>query len=197
MFAIIDFLPLLGGYLSGSISAAVLLSRVLGFPDPRHVGSGNPGTTNVSRLAGKEVAFLTLCFDVAKALIPMWIVAALGFGHSLVLLTGCAAFVGHLYPFYHGFKGGKGVASFAGFLLYANPFAAQIWALSWLAILLLSRFVSLASILAPLSVIVVLLWDGGSSLTTVLVTVMSVLVVWRHEGNIRKMLCGTEGRIFS
>ena len=192
-----DFFPLLGGYLIGSVSAAVLLSRVLGFPDPRHGGSGNPGATNVFRLAGKKVALLTLLFDVAKVFIPMWVVAESGFGHYPVLLTGFATFVGHLYPLYHGFKGGKGVASFVGFLLYANPFAALIWFLAWLAILLLSRFVSLASILAPLPVIVVLVWDVAPSALTALVVLMSVMLVLRHVGNIRKMLKGTEDRIFS
>ncbi len=192
-----DFFPLLGGYLIGSVSAAVLLSWVLGFPDPRHGGSGNPGATNVFRLAGKKVALLTLLFDVAKVFIPMWVVAASGFSHHLVLLTGFATFMGHLYPLYHGFKGGKGVASFVGFLLYANPLMALVWFLAWLAILLLSRFVSLAGILAPLPVIAVLVWDVGSSSLTALVALMSVMLVLRHAGNIRKMLKGTEDRIFS
>jgi len=185
----------LGAYLLGSLSAAILLCRALGLADPRTQGSRNPGATNVLRIAGKKVATLVLAGDLLKGLIPVLVAHALGLHDAMVAAVGLAAFLGHLYPLFFGFQGGKGVATALGVLLGAVwPVAVAAMA-TWLLVAKVFRISSLAAVsaalLAPLYAAVL----TASEPLRVLVWVMSVMLLWRHRGNIRRLLDGEEGRL--
>ncbi len=189
---------IVAAYLLGSLSFAVILSRVFGLADPRSYGSGNPGATNVLRSGHKGAAILTLVFDALKGFVPVLLVLRFGPPHGLgehvAAWAGLAAFVGHLYPVFFGFKGGKGVATAAGVLMALNPMLAVATLASFAIILFFSRYVSLASIVAAVFApfYQALIW-GIEPLLLPLVA-MSLLLVWRHEGNIRKLLAGTENK---
>ncbi len=192
---------LLASYLVGSLSFAVILSRVFGLADPRSYGSGNPGATNVLRSGHKKAAVLTLVFDALKGFVPVVLCLAFGERVGLTPVTaawvGLAAFVGHLWPVFFGFKGGKGVATAAGVLMAWNPLLALATLASFAIILYFSRYVSLASIVAAAFApfYQALIWNVTPALLAL--TLMSLLLVWRHEGNIRKLLAGTENRFGS
>ena len=183
------------GYLLGSISTAVLVSRALGVADPRSRGSGNPGATNVLRLAGRKAAALTLAGDVLKGVVPVLAARAAELPPGAVALVGLAAFLGHLFPVFFGFKGGKGVATALGALLATEPLLGASVLATWLVVAGVSRYSSLAalvaSVLAP-GYAWVLSGDRGVAGA---VAVMAVLLVWRHRANIRRLLAGEEGRI--
>jgi glycerol-3-phosphate acyltransferase PlsY len=185
----------IGSYLLGSIATAVVSCRLLGLPDPRAVGSGNPGATNVLRTAGKKAAIITLAGDMLKGLLPMLLAHALGLDERGLALVGLAAFVGHLYPIYFGFKGGKGVATGLGVLLGLDWVLGLCTIATWLAMALVFRISSLAALtaflLAPVyaTVLIGVGWASASML------VISALLFWRHRSNIRNILDGTEGRI--
>jgi glycerol-3-phosphate acyltransferase PlsY len=189
---------LLASYLVGSLSFAVMLSRVFGLADPRSYGSGNPGATNVLRSGNKRAAVLTLVFDALKGFVPVWL--CLAFGERIGLSdisaawVGLAAFIGHLYPVFFGFKGGKGVATAAGVLMAWSPLLALATLASFAIIVFFSRYVSLASIVAAAFApfYQALIW--GVSPALLALVIMSLLLVWRHEGNIRKLLAGTENK---
>ena len=186
-------------YLIGSLSFAVIVSRAMGLADPRSYGSRNPGATNVLRSGSKAAAVLTLALDALKGYVP--VVAALvwgarwGLGEAAVAFVGLAAFVGHLWPVFFRFRGGKGVATAAGVLLALNPWLGLATLASWLIIAFFFRYSSLASIVAAAFApfYQVLVW--GMDEQALAVMVMSLLLVWRHEGNIRKLLAGTESRL--
>ncbi len=192
---------LLASYLVGSLSFAVILSRVFGLADPRSYGSGNPGATNVLRSGHKQAAALTLVFDALKGFVPVVLCLAFGERVGLTPVTaawvGLAAFVGHLWPVFFGFKGGKGVATAAGVLMAWNPLLALATLASFAIILYFSRYVSLASIVAAAFApfYQALIWGVTPALLAL--AAMSLLLVWRHEGNIRKLLAGTENRFGS
>lgn len=195
-------LPLIAallGYLIGSISFAVVVSRLMGLDDPRAYGSGNPGATNVLRSGNKKAAILTLVMDALKGFIPVWLVVAFGepygLGEGTAALVGLAAFLGHLWPVFFGFKGGKGVATGAGLLLGLNPLLGVATLLSWVMVAYFTRYSSLAAIVAAVFAPFYqwLIWGFGP--TTMVCAVLAVLLVWRHSGNIRKLLDGTESRI--
>jgi glycerol-3-phosphate acyltransferase PlsY len=192
---------LLASYLVGSLSFAVILSRVFGLADPRSYGSGNPGATNVLRSGNKKAAVLTLVFDALKGFVPVVLCLAFGERVGLTPVTaawvGLAAFVGHLWPVFFGFKGGKGVATAAGVLMAWNPLLALATLASFVIILYFSRYVSLASIVAAAFApfYQALIWSVTPALLAL--ALMSLLLVWRHEGNIRKLLAGTENRFGS
>ena len=195
-------LPLIAtllGYLIGSISFAVVVSRLMGLDDPRAYGSGNPGATNVLRSGNKKAAILTLLMDALKGFIPVWLVVAFGepygLGEGTAALVGLAAFLGHLWPVFFGFKGGKGVATGAGVLLGLNPLLGVATLLSWVMVAYFTRYSSLAAIVAAVFAPFYqwLIWGFGP--TTMVCAVLAVLLVWRHSGNIRKLLDGTESRI--
>jgi glycerol-3-phosphate acyltransferase PlsY len=191
-------LALLGAYLVGSLSFAVIISRAMGLADPRSYGSKNPGATNVLRSGNKPAALLTLAFDALKGYVPVLLVLVYGprwgQGESAAAFTGLAAFLGHLWPLFFRFKGGKGVATAAGMLMAYNPGLALATLLSFGVILAFSRYVSLASIVAALFApfYQALIWGVEPGLLAVFV--MSVLLIWRHAGNIRKLMAGTESR---
>lgn len=189
---------LLASYLVGSLSFAVILSRVFGLADPRSYGSGNPGATNVLRSGNKQAAVLTLVFDALKGFVPVLLCLAYGERVGLTATTaawvGLAAFIGHLYPVFFGFKGGKGVATAAGVLMAWNPLLALATLASFGLIVFFTRYVSLGSIVAAAFApfYQALIW--GVSPALLALVAMSLLLVWRHEGNIRKLLAGTESK---
>jgi glycerol-3-phosphate acyltransferase PlsY len=189
---------LVASYLVGSLSFAVILSRVFGLADPRSYGSGNPGATNVLRSGNRKAAVLTLVFDALKGFVPVVLCLAFGERVGLTPVTaawvGLAAFVGHLWPVFFGFKGGKGVATAAGVLMAWNPLLAVATLASFVIVVYFSRYVSLGSIVAAAFApfYQALIWGVTPALLALVL--MSLLLVWRHEGNIRKLLAGTENK---
>jgi glycerol-3-phosphate acyltransferase PlsY len=186
-------------YLVGSLSFAVIISRLMGLADPRSYGSGNPGATNVLRSGNKAAALLTLAFDVLKGYLP--VMAALlwqerlGLGPFAIALVGLAAFLGHLWPVYFRFQGGKGVATAAGVLLALNPVLGAATLASWLLIAVFFRYSSLASLVAAAFAPFFQLLIWGVKPAMLCLVPMSLLLVWRHGPNIRKLLAGTESKI--
>lgn len=191
----IDILLVAGAYLLGSISSAILVCRLMGLPDPRTQGSNNPGATNVLRIGGKKAATVTLLGDSLKGLIPMLVAHALGVSVTVLALTGMAAFFGHLYPVFFGFKGGKGVATALGVQFGLHWGLGLAVAAVWLFIakgLKISSLAALVSMaLAPL--FVWLIWPAPELL--IMQTVMTVILIWRHRSNIQNLLSGQESRI--
>jgi acyl phosphate:glycerol-3-phosphate acyltransferase len=183
-------------YLLGSLPFAVLVSRVLRQADPRTYGSGNPGATNVLRGAGRLAAALTLIGDAGKGALAVWLGRSLGSGgETLAIACGAAAFVGHVFPVFLRFRGGKGVATFLGVLLAFEPWLGLACCAAWLAVALASRYSSLASLTAAVVGPVLLgAVDGGDAKLGV-VAAMGALLVWRHRSNIAKLRAGTEARI--
>ncbi len=194
----VAFMPLLialMGYLLGSLPFAVIVSRAFGLADPRSYGSGNPGATNVLRSGNKLAAVLTLLGDAAKGWLAVWIASALGFDIGMVALTGTAAFLGHVFPLFLKFKGGKGVATALGVLIGLSGWLALAAGGSWLLVAALTRYSSLAALVAALVAAVAAWWLVASPLAAGSVVVMSLLLIWRHQSNIKNLLAGTEGRI--
>ena len=193
------FVALLAAYLVGSLSFAVITSRLMGLADPRSYGSGNPGATNVLRSGSKPAALATLALDALKGFVPVLLVLVFGprwgLGEGTAAFAGLAAFLGHLYPVFFGLKGGKGVATAAGVLMALNPGLAVATLLSFAIVLAFSRYVSLAAIVgaafAPFYQ--ALVWGAGPALLAI--GIMSLLLVWRHEGNLRKLIAGTEHKL--
>lgn len=191
----IDAILIIAAYLLGSVSSAILVCRLMGLPDPRTEGSNNPGATNVLRIGGKKAAAVTLLGDSLKGFVPVFAAHLLGLGHATLAAVAMAAFLGHLYPLFFRFRGGKGVATALGvqfglgWLIGAS--VAAVWLfMAWVVkISSLSALVSMA--LAPL---VIWLFTRSPELTLMSV-VMTALLFWRHRSNIRKLLEGSEGRL--
>ena len=193
-------------YLMGSVSFAVVVSRVMGLADPRSYGSNNPGATNVLRSGNKAAALLTLVLDGVKGWLPVYAVVhfgpAYGLGQGSVAMVALAAFVGHVWPVFFRFQGGKGVATAAGVLFGINPFLGLATFATWLIVAFFSRYSSLAAlasaVFAPAYYFLGhrLVWyaDDFVLLATV---VMSAILVWRHQSNIVKLMRGEENRIGS
>ncbi|UZR27734.1 glycerol-3-phosphate 1-O-acyltransferase PlsY [Methylococcus mesophilus] len=192
---LIEWLLIPFAYLLGSVSSAVIVSRALGLPDPRQEGSKNPGATNVLRLGGKQAAILTLLGDASKGLIPLLIAKSMAVSPPLIAAVGFAAFVGHLYPVFFQFKGGKGVATALGVLLgFAWPVGVMAL-LTWLGVAALFRFSSLSALAAAvLAPVYVWFWLGSAELV-VATMFMSTLLVYRHKGNIERLLKAEETRL--
>jgi len=179
-------------YLLGSLSFAILLSRLAGGPDPRASGSGNPGATNMLRVAGKKLAVMTLIGDLFKGLLPILIAKLLGLSLHQQAWIGLAAVVGHLYPLYFRFRGGKGVATAAGMLLGLYPPAALLALAAWALVFLLTRTSSLASLIATPLTLPLLAWQQPAALLPA--CVLTGLIVWRHRNNLRDLFAGRERR---
>ncbi len=192
-------LAMLAGYLIGSLSFAVIVSRVMGLADPRSYGSGNPGATNVLRSGSRPAAVLTLALDALKGYVPVLLVLIygprFGLGEGTAAFVGLAAFVGHLWPVFFRFQGGKGVATAAGVLMAINPALGLATLLSWALIAAFFRYSSLASIVAALFAPFYQMLIWGIEPSFVAIVAMSLLLVWRHEGNIRKLIAGKESRL--
>lgn len=184
-------------YLIGSLSFAVIVSRLFGLADPRSYGSGNPGATNVLRSGNKAAAILTLLFDALKGYIPVLIAQRMGLDNLTVTAVGLGAFLGHLWPIFFKFEGGKGVATAAGVLLGFSPALGGLVLLVWLAMAVVFRYSSLAALTASLAAPLIELQAQGwvFSAMTAGVIVMSALLIWRHEANIRKLLAGQESKL--
>ena len=193
----------LGGYLVGSLSFAVIVSRAMGLADPRSYGSGNPGATNVLRSGSKAAAILTLALDALKGGVPVlgarWLAARFGIGGDALewsaALAGLGAFLGHLWPLYFRFKGGKGVATAAGVLLAINPWLGLATLATWLIIAAFFRYSSLASLVSAAFAPFYQLLIWGPEPAAAILLVMSLLLAWRHAPNISKLLAGTESKL--
>ncbi|MBC7312084.1 MAG: glycerol-3-phosphate 1-O-acyltransferase PlsY [Rhizobium sp.] len=181
------------GYLMGSIPFGLLLTRMAGHGDLRSIGSGNIGATNVLRTGNKKLAAATLLLDALKATIAAVIAQAV-FGQNAGLIAGFAAFIGHLFPIWLGFKGGKGVATYIGTLLGVAPLMVLVFAAVWLAVAFVSRYSSLSALVATL-VIPVVLWILGMPETALVTAVMTAISYWRHKANIERLMAGTESKI--
>ena len=186
-------------YLIGSVSFAVVVSRVMGMADPRTYGSGNPGATNVLRSGNKTAAILTLLGDLLKGLVAVlavkWLAARWGYGDGTVALAALAVFVGHLFPVFHRFQGGKGVATAAGVLMAIHPAVGGATLLTWLII---AFFFRLSSLAALVSAVFAPLWYGllfGVDAIAMAIAMMSALLIWRHRANIANLMAGRESRI--
>ena len=198
-------LALLGGYLIGSLSFAVIVSRAMGLADPRSYGSGNPGATNVLRSGSKAAAVLTLVLDALKGVLPVlaarWASARFGAtGDAMewcAALAGFGAFLGHLWPLYFGFQGGKGVATAAGALIAINPWLGLATLATWLIVAVFFRYSSLASLVSAAFAPFYQLLVWGAEPAAGVIVVMSLLLVWRHAPNIAKLLAGTESKLGS
>ncbi|MDX1573780.1 MAG: glycerol-3-phosphate 1-O-acyltransferase PlsY [Methylophaga sp.] len=183
---------LLSAYLIGSLSSAVVLCKVAGLPDPRTQGSGNPGATNVLRFGGKKLAATVLIIDVLKGVIPVVIGRLLALDQVLLSAVALLAFLGHLYPVFFQFKGGKGVATALGAFLALSPLLALAGLLTWLVVFLISRISSLSAICAALMTPVYSLWLIDSMAARWLILTISLLLLWRHRTNIQRLLAGEE-----
>src|SRR5574344_1770547 len=177
-------------YLLGSLSFAILLSHLSGGPDPRASGSGNPGATNMLRVAGKKLAVLTLLGDLLKGLLPVLAAYLLGLGVQQQAWIGLAAVIGHLYPVYFRFQGGKGVATAAGMLLGLYPPAALLALSVWLLAFFLTRTSSLASLSALPVTLPLLAWQQPQSMLPM--SLLTLLLVWTHRRNLKDLWAGTE-----
>lgn len=194
-FIPVTFIPIvwiIAAYLLGSIAFGILISKLYGLPDPRTVGSGNIGATNVARSGKKMAAVLTLLGDAFKGWFPVWIALQSGMLMWVVSAVALAVFLGHLYPLYHGFKGGKGVATALGIMLAISPLMGLAALLTWILVFAVSRYSSLgaivAALLAPLYAWLLLPYKDY----VMTVAVMSVFLIWRHRTNIQKLIAGTE-----
>ena len=185
------------GYLLGSVPFAVIVSRAFRLADPRSFGSGNPGATNVLRSGHKAAALLTLIGDAAKGWLAMFIAARVGAGETAMAAAGLGAFLGHVFPFTLGFRGGKGVATALGVLLGFSGALAGITAGVWLAVVALTRYSSLAALTAAAAAPVLTWWLLGKTEITVTVALMCTVLIYRHKNNIRKLLSGRESRLGS
>ncbi len=182
-------------YLLGSLSSAVITSRIMGLPDPREEGSKNPGATNVLRLGGKKAAIFTLLGDAGKGLIPLLIAKALSVQGEVLAAVGLAAFIGHLYPVFFGFKGGKGVATALGVLTGYSWLTGLAVLLTWIAVAFVSRISSLSALVAATLAPSYVWYLLKSPELTFATALMSTLLIWRHRDNIRRILRGEESRI--
>ena len=183
------------GYLLGSLPFAVIVSRLFGLADPRSYGSGNPGATNVLRSGNKFAALLTLLGDAAKGWLAVWLAGHYSADMAVVAATGLAAFLGHVFPLFLRFQGGKGVATALGVLLGLSPLLALAAALAWLLVALLTRYSSLAALIAA-SVAAIVAWTLlPDAVSAECVSAISLMLIWRHRSNIGKLLAGRESKI--
>lgn len=191
----IDAAVVLIAYLVGSIASAILVCRAMGLPDPRGEGSGNPGATNVLRIAGKGPAALTLAGDVLKGVVPVLLAGSLARSPTVEALSALAAFLGHLYPLYFRFRGGKGMATALGAIAaLAWPVAGVMCAI-WLAVAAATRYASLASMTAAIGAPIAALWLAPHPANPGVLAGIAALLLWRHRGNVQRLVRGTESRI--
>jgi glycerol-3-phosphate acyltransferase PlsY len=185
-------ITLIAAYCIGSISFAIVVSKLMRLPDPRSYGSKNPGATNVLRTGKKTAAVLTLAGDAGKGWLAVWLAAQLG---ADVPAAGMAVFVGHLYPVFHRFAGGKGVATAAGVLFGFNPWLGAATLVTWIAIAVFFRYSSLAALIAALFAPFYAWFLKLDGFLVVVVVAIAALLIWRHRGNIARLAAGTETRL--
>ena len=193
---LLDYSLILIAYLIGSISSAILVCNLMGLPDPRSEGSGNPGATNVLRVGGKKAAAITLIGDMLKGLLPVLAASLLNVAPLTLAFTGLAAFLGHLYPVFFGFRGGKGVATMLGVLFGFHGLVGAATAGTWLVIAKGFKISSLAALIATLLAPLYVWLIIGPSMELIATTaVMTVIRFWRHRTNIQRLLSGEESLI--
>lgn len=190
----IEWLFIPASYLIGSVSSAIIICRLMGLPDPREQGSGNPGATNVMRIGGKKAAAITLLGDSLKGLIPVGAANMLGVPVEILAATGLAAFFGHLYPVFFQFKGGKGVATLIGVLLGFFWLLGLAFVATWLLIYKVGKISSLSALIAAVLSPIYTWFMLASPALTGAVALMTVFLLWRHKGNIQRLLAGEEGK---
>lgn len=190
---------MLPAYLLGSLSFAVIVSRALGLPDPRSHGSGNPGATNMLRTGRKSAAALTLIGDMAKGWLAVYLARHFGAQYGVETMAtytaAVAVFLGHLYPVFFGFRGGKGVATALGVLLAISPWLGLAALATWMTVFAVSRISSLAALTAAGLAPVYGAYLIGGRLPVIALCVLSALIFWRHRANIRRLLSGEERRL--
>ena len=191
----VDIPLIVGAYLLGSISSAIIVCRLMGLPDPRTEGSHNPGATNVLRFGGKKAAAITLLGDMLKGLIPMLLAHLLQVSDLTFALTAMAAFLGHLYPVFFGFKGGKGVATALGVTFGLYWPVGLLVAGTWLVVALLFRYSSLSALVASLMIPTGFWWLWPEPPVIIAMCCMTALLYWRHRSNIANLISGREGKI--
>lgn len=191
-------------YLVGSLSFAVIVSRLMGLHDPRTYGSKNPGATNVLRSGNKIAAVTTLVLDAVKGWLPVLLVRVygerVGLGDGTVALVALGAFLGHLFPVFFAFKGGKGVATAAGAVFGVDALLGLVLAVAWALVASISRYSSLASLVAAVLAPVAYLMGSGSGWyadgrVALVLGVLALLLLWRHQGNVQRLIAGTEPRL--
>ena len=182
-------------YLFGSISSAIIVSKIMGLDDPRTQGSGNPGATNVLRLGGKKAAIITLLGDVLKGLLPVIIAKSSTDSSEVLAVTAFAAFLGHLYPVFFGFKGGKGVATAIGAIIGLSVAAAGLLALTWFVVALISKYSSLAALVASALAPFYAWWLGMPAAIIFAILLIAAMLFWRHRENIARLFSGEESKI--
>ncbi len=191
----LDYILIFASYLIGSLSSAIIVCKIMGLPDPRGEGSGNPGATNVLRFGGKKAAAITLAGDMIKGLIPVLIAQYLEISILGIALVGLAAFLGHLYPVFFQFKGGKGVATMLGVMFGFSWWIGLATAGTWLFMAKIVKISSLSALVATaLAPVYVWLWFNHPEPIAVTIF-MTVILFWRHRSNIQNMLKGTEDAI--
>ncbi len=192
------FIPI--AYFISSVSFAVVVSKVMSLPDPHSYGSGNPGATNVLRTGNKLAALLTLIGDALKGCVAVTLARAfipVDLGSWVLPMVAVAAFVGHLYPIFHRFKGGKGVATALGILLAINWVLGVMTLSTWLIVAVFMRYSSLAALIAALFAPLYFIFLFGIQPMALAIAIMSALLIWRHQSNIVNLLNGTETRLGS
>lgn len=192
---LLEIALILFAYLLGSISAAIITCRLMGLPDPRTTGSKNPGATNVLRFGNKKAAALTLFGDFLKGLLPVLIGRLLEVGPQELALIGMAAFLGHLYPIFFGFQGGKGVATAFGVILGLSWQVALAAILTWLVIAKVFKISSLAALIAAVLTPFYCWLLAPQIEFMIMLAVLSLMLIWRHRSNIRNLLSGSEDKI--
>lgn len=183
-------------YLLGSLSSAIIVCKLMGLPDPRSEGSGNPGATNVLRIGGKKAAAITLFGDMLKGLLPVLVAHSLAVEHNVLAAVGAAAFLGHLYPVFFRFQGGKGVATMLGVLFGFHWGVGLATALTWLVMAKVFKISSLSALIATL-LAPVFVWKIMGPIPVLIITtgVMTIILYWRHRSNIMRLIQGEEGSV--
>lgn len=182
-------------YLVGSISSAIIVCKIMRLPDPRTLGSRNPGATNVLRIGGKKAAIITLLGDMLKGAIPVLVAKWLGFDNTSLALIAFAAFLGHLFPIFFRFEGGKGVATALGCIGALSWPVGLCWLGTWLLIAVIFRYSSLASLAASVLAPFYLWYFTHDLFFVVILSLMSLILIIRHAGNIKKLIAGQESKI--
>lgn len=190
-----DALLILAAYLLGSISSAIIVCRIMGLPDPRSQGSNNPGATNVKRIGGNKPAAITLFGDMLKGLIPVLLAHMLQVDEQTMALTAMAAFLGHLYPVFFGFRGGKGVATALGVQFGLHWIIGGGVALVWLFMAKVMKISSLAALVSMALAPLLVWWIWPAPELILMQLVMSLILIWRHRSNIQNLLSGSEDKI--
>lgn len=186
---------ILAAYLVGSVSSGIICCKLMGLEDPRSSGSGNPGATNVLRTGSRKAAAITLLGDMLKGVAPVLLANYLGATPLVTAGVGLAAFLGHLYPAWYRFKGGKGVATALGVIFALSWLAGLATAATWLATFAVFRISSVAALAASALAPLYMFWFAGSAWLTATIALIAILIFWRHRSNIRGLIAGTEGRI--